>query len=53
MQAWFESVAKKFEMAFLTGDRWKLYISGLGVTVEIAFFAAILGLIIGTIVGHL
>ncbi len=50
MQAWFESVAKKFEMAFVTGDRWKLYFSGLGMTLEIAFFAAILGMIIGTIV---
>lgn len=50
MQAWFESVAKKFEMAFVTGDRWKLYFGGLGMTLEIAFFAAILGMIIGTIV---
>ncbi len=50
MQAWFESVAKKFEMAFITGDRWKLYFGGLGMTLEIAFFAAILGMIIGTIV---
>ena len=50
MQAWFESVAKKFDMAFVSGDRWKLYISGLGMTLEIAFFAAILGLIIGTVV---
>ena len=50
MHAWFESVANKFEMAFVTGDRWKLYFSGLGMTLEIAFFAAILGMIIGTIV---
>ncbi len=50
MQAWFESVANEFEMAFVTGDRWKLYFSGLGMTLEIAFFAAILGMIIGTIV---
>lgn len=50
MQAWFESVANKFEMAFVTGDRWKLYFSGLEMTLEIAFFAAILGMIIGTIV---
>lgn len=50
MQAWFEKVAQMFEMAFISGDRWKLYISGLGVTLEIAFFAAILGLLIGTVV---
>lgn len=50
MQAWLEEVGSKFEMAFITGDRWKLYIKGLGVTLEIAFFAAILGLLIGTVI---
>lgn len=50
MQAWLEEVGKKFEMAFISGDRWKLYFSGLGVTVEIALFAAIVGLLIGTVV---
>ncbi len=50
MQAWFEEISRKFEVAFITGDRWKLYIKGLGVTLEIAFFAAILGLIIGTVI---
>ena len=50
MQAGFEKIGKMFTMAFVEGDRWKLYIEGLGVTLQIAFFAAILGLIIGTIV---
>ncbi len=50
MQAWLEKVAKMFDMAFVSGDRWMLYIKGLGVTLEIAFLAAILGLIIGTVV---
>lgn len=50
MQAWFERVSELFQIAFVSGDRWKLYISGLGTTLEIAFLAAILGLIIGTIV---
>lgn len=49
MQEWFEEVGKKFVMAFVEGDRWKLYIRGLGVTLEIAFFAAVLGLAIGTV----
>ena len=26
MQAWFEKVGKMFEMAFISGDRWKLYL---------------------------
>lgn len=50
MQEWFDSVVTKFYMAFIEGDRWKLYFKGLGVTVQIAVFAAILGLVIGTIV---
>ena len=50
MQEWFESVGKKFVMAFVKGDRWKLYIKGLGVTLEIALCAAIIGLLIGTVV---
>ena len=41
---------ERFVAAFITGDRWKLYIEGLGITIEIALFAGILGIIIGTIV---
>ncbi len=50
MEKWFEGVADKFVRAFVEGDRWKLYLNGLGVTLEIAFFAAVLGLVIGTAV---
>ncbi len=50
MEKWFEGVADNFSRAFLEGDRWKLYLNGLGVTLEIAFFAAVLGLVIGTVV---
>ena len=50
MQEWLEKISGRIDRAFISGDRWKLYFEGLGVTIEIAFFAAILGLIIGTIV---
>ena len=53
MQAWFEKVGKMFEAAFVTGDRWKLYLEGLGVTLQIAFFAAILGMVIGTVLAFM
>ena len=53
MQAWFEKTAKMFDAAFISGDRWKLYLSGLGVTLEVAFFAAILGMIIVTILAFM
>ena len=35
--------------AFIEADRWKLYLKGLGVTLEVSFFAALLGILIGTI----
>lgn len=50
MGEWFADVAFKFQLAFLEGDRWKLYLSGLGVTLEISLFAAVLGVAIGTVV---
>lgn len=50
MLEWFNKVAGMFEKAFFTEDRWKLYFNGLGVTLEVAFFAAILGLVIGTVI---
>ncbi len=53
MQAWLAEVAVKFEAAFITGDRWKLYLSGLGVTLEISLCAAILGMVIGTILAFM
>ncbi len=43
------TLSERFNAAFITGDRWKLYVSGLGITIEIAIFAGILGVIIGTI----
>lgn len=50
---WFNSAAQKFEAAFLTGDRWKLYVKGLGVTMEVAVIAALLGILIGTLLAFM
>lgn len=38
-----------FQRAFIEGDRWKLYFKGLGVTLEVAVAAAVLGMLIGTL----
>ena len=46
---WINKVARSFYKAFIAEDRWKLYFNGLGVTIKVAFFAAILGLVIGTV----
>ncbi|MDO4284533.1 MAG: amino acid ABC transporter permease [Eubacteriales bacterium] len=50
MAEWFAEVQEKFVAAFITGDRWKLYFEGLGMTLEIAVFAAVLGIVIGTVI---
>ena len=34
-----QEVGQKIEAAFITGDRWKLYLEGLGITMEVSFFA--------------
>ncbi len=43
------TIGEKFTAAFITEDRWLLYLKGLGITVEIAFFAAVIGLVLGTV----
>lgn len=45
----FAKLSQRFEMAFISSDRWKLYLNGFVLTVEVAVFAAILGVILGTI----
>lgn len=43
------SLKERFIAAFIESERWKLYISGLGITLEIALFAGIIGIVIGTL----
>ena len=47
---WIFEIKDKAVSAFITQDRWKLYLEGFGVTLQVAFFAAIIGILIGTIV---
>lgn len=47
---WLLDVKDKAVAAFITQDRWKLYLEGFGVTLQVAFFAAMIGIVIGTIV---
>ncbi|MGN0266595.1 MAG: amino acid ABC transporter permease [Lachnospiraceae bacterium] len=39
-----------FYQSFLEGDRWKLYLSGIGVTLMVAALALVLGVILGVLV---
>lgn len=47
---WLLEVKDKAVAAFITQDRWKLYLDGYAITLQVAFFAAIIGIIIGTFV---
>ena len=47
------SFAERFQMTFIEDDRWKQFALGLGNTLLITFFAAILGIIIGVTVAVL
>ena len=53
MAEWLRGAAEAFERAFINGDRWKLYLDGLGLTIRISLFAAILGLLIGTVLAFM
>ena len=50
MAEWLLELKDKAVSAFITQDRWKLYLEGFGVTLQVAFFAAIIGIVIGTVV---
>ena len=49
MEFWANFV-NKFNTAFVEGNRWKLYLQGLGYTVELTVIALIIGIILGVVV---
>ena len=50
MEAFWAGFAQKFTMAFITGDRWKLYLKGMGTTLELTACALIIGVMLGVLV---
>lgn len=50
MQNWFERLAADVNSAVFVNGRWKLYLQGLGKTLEIAACAVVLGILIGVII---
>ncbi|MBQ1506904.1 MAG: amino acid ABC transporter permease [Ruminococcus sp.] len=50
MQDFFEGIANSFTKTFITDDRWKQLIDGLGVTIQITIFAAIIGVFLGFLI---
>ncbi len=49
MELWTELV-NQFNQAFVVGDRWLLYIKGLGITLLVTVLALVLGVILGVLI---
>ena len=47
---WLDSIGPRLQRAFLEGDRWKLYLQGLGTTLELTVIALIFGVLLGLVV---
>lgn len=45
-----ERTCYDFYQSFIEGDRWKLYLQGLGVTLQITVMALIIGVVLGVVV---
>ena len=46
---WLDWTGRRFYRAFLEADRWKLYLQGMGVTLELTVAALLLGVVLGLI----
>ena len=53
MQDFFSEISSSFEKTFITDDRWLQLLNGLGVTVQITIFAALIGLVLGFLIAVL
>ena len=49
LQNTWTSLCADFYLNFIKEDRWKYLVRGLGVTLEVALFAAIAGIILGAL----
>ena len=47
---WLDVMCSRLYRAFLEGDRWKLYLQGLGTTLEMTVAALLFGVILGLVV---
>ena len=47
IQKFFADLSQSFEKTFITDERWKFFLDGTLATLRIAFFAALLGILLG------
>ena len=50
MIQWMTDLSPRLHKAFIEGDRWKLYLQGLGTTLEMTIIALIFGVLLGLVV---
>ena len=50
MPEWIQDLQFDFYQSFIEDNRWKYIVRGLGITLEVAFFALLLGVTLGVLV---
>ena len=50
LQAWFSNIEYEFYRSFIREDRYKLLISGVGVTIKVSLLAVAIGILIGMLI---
>ena len=50
MQQWFSRISDLFVKCFIRDDRYKLLLSGVGVTIKVSLLAVIIGILIGMLI---
>ena len=50
MSLWWADVVDTFQRCFINEDRYKLLISGIGVTIKVSLLAVVLGIMIGFLI---
>ena len=50
LQAWFSNFAYEFNRSFIREDRYKLLVSGIGVTIKVSLLAIVIGILIGMLI---
>ena len=50
IQAWFVNISDDFYSCFIREDRYKLLVSGVGVTIKVSILAVLIGILIGMLI---
>lgn len=50
MSAWMTNVSDTFYKCFIREDRYKLLLSGIGVTIKVSLLAIVIGILVGMLI---